>query len=141
MTHWTFEPLQLAPILLLAVLYAKRVRTLRTRAHAPPAWRIALYGLGIALLFIAVASPLDFYGEESSQALHMSQHILLGDLAPLALLAGLTGPVLRPLLALVHPLRRRGKVELLQGLRQERHAKALPKRRNPPKDPARWSSG
>jgi putative membrane protein len=30
----------------------------------------------------------------------MVQHLLLGDLAPLCLLAGLTGPVLRPLLAL-----------------------------------------
>jgi cytochrome c oxidase assembly factor CtaG len=30
----------------------------------------------------------------------MLQHVLLGDLAPLCLLAGLTGPILRPLLAL-----------------------------------------
>jgi putative membrane protein len=30
----------------------------------------------------------------------MVQHLLLGDLAPLALLAGLTGPLLRPLLSL-----------------------------------------
>jgi putative membrane protein len=37
----------------------------------------------------------------------MTQHLLLGDLAPLCLLAGLTGPLLRPLLALpgVHRLR------------------------------------
>ena len=32
----------------------------------------------------------------------MTQHILIGDLAPLALVGGLTGPILRPLLAL-HP--------------------------------------
>jgi len=105
-THWTFEPLQLAPILVIAVLYAKRAWRLRARGQAPPGWRIGLYALGIVLLFAAVASPVDFYGEESSQALHMSQHILLGDLAPLALLAGLTGPMLRPLLAVIHPLRR-----------------------------------
>jgi cytochrome c oxidase assembly factor CtaG len=36
---------------------------------------------------------------------HMLQHVLLGDLAPLALLAGLTGPILRPALALLHRLR------------------------------------
>jgi putative membrane protein len=35
----------------------------------------------------------------------MLQHVLLGDLAPLALLAGLTGPVLRPALAVLHRLR------------------------------------
>jgi len=31
---------------------------------------------------------------------HMVQHVLLGDLAPLCFVAGLTGPVLRPVLAL-----------------------------------------
>jgi len=105
-SHWTFEPLQLASVVLVALLYAKRAWTLRARGQSPAKWRVALFATGIALLFAAVASPLDFYGEESSQALHMSQHILLGDLAPLALLAGLTGPMLRPLLAVVHPLRR-----------------------------------
>jgi cytochrome c oxidase assembly factor CtaG len=37
----------------------------------------------------------------------MVQHLLLGDLAPLCLLAGLTGPVLRPLLALPGVMRLR----------------------------------
>jgi len=36
---------------------------------------------------------------------HMTQHVLVGDLAPLALLAGLTGPILRPALAFLHRLR------------------------------------
>jgi putative membrane protein len=35
----------------------------------------------------------------------MIQHLLIGDLAPLALLGGLTRPILRPLLAYVHPIR------------------------------------
>jgi cytochrome c oxidase assembly factor CtaG len=105
-TAWTFEPLQIAPIIVMAALYARRVATLRSRGQTPPSWRLALFGLGIGLLVVAVASPVDHYGEESSQALHMVQHILIGDLAPLALLAGLTGPILRPLLAYIHPLRR-----------------------------------
>ena len=105
MTHWTFEPLQVAPVLLLAGLYARRVRTLQERGGAPPAWRVWLFALGIAFLLAALVSPIDFYAERSF-GLHMTQHILLGDLAPLALLGGLTGPVLRPLLRFVHPLRR-----------------------------------
>ena len=105
MTHWTFEPLQVVPVLLLAGLYARRVRTLRERGGAPPWWRVWLFGLGIVFLLAALASPIDFYAERSF-GLHMTQHILLGDLAPLALLGGLTGPVLRPLLRFVHPLRR-----------------------------------
>jgi cytochrome c oxidase assembly factor CtaG len=103
---WTFEPIQIAPILVLAALYARRVLTLRARGQATPRWRLGSFGTGIVLLLIAVASPVDSYGEESSQALHMVQHILIGDLAPLAIVAGLTGPILRPLLAYIHPLRR-----------------------------------
>jgi putative membrane protein len=104
-THWTLEPLQVVPILLLAGLYARRVRTLRERGSAPPAWRICLFALGIVLLLAALASPVDYYAEHSF-GIHMTQHILLADLAPLALLGGLTRPVLRPLLRFIHPLRR-----------------------------------
>jgi putative membrane protein len=104
-THWTLEPLQVLPVLLLTALYARRVRTLRERGVTPPMWRVWLFGLGIAFLLVALVSPIDFYAERSF-GLHMTQHILLGDLAPLALLGGLTGPVLRPLLRFVHPLRR-----------------------------------
>ena len=57
------------------------------------------------LLLVALVSPIDYY-VESSFGFHMTQHILLGDLAPLAILGGLTGPILRPLLRFVHPLRR-----------------------------------
>jgi len=77
-----------------------RARTLARRSQPVPGWRIALFALGIALLVVAVASPIARIGEEELFAFHMAQHLLLGDLAPLCLLAGLTGPVLRPLLAL-----------------------------------------
>jgi cytochrome c oxidase assembly factor CtaG len=103
--HWTLDPLQLLPLALLALAYAMRVRTLRRRGRPPPWWRVGLFALGIALLAVALASPIAYYGEESSFAFHMVQHVILGDLAPLALLGGLTRPILRPLLFLVHPLR------------------------------------
>jgi putative membrane protein len=103
--HWTLDPLQLLPVALVALFYGKRVRTLARRGTAQPAWRVVLFGIGIALLVAALASPVAYYGERRSFAFHMVQHILLGDLAPLALLAGLTGPILRPLLWLVHPVR------------------------------------
>jgi cytochrome c oxidase assembly factor CtaG len=104
--HWTFDPLQLAPAIVLAIAYGMRVRTLRRRGTPPPAWRIVCFALGILALLVAVASPVDFYGEERSQAFHMAQHLLIGDLAPLALVAGVTGPILRPLLVYLHPVRR-----------------------------------
>ena len=100
LTSWTFDPLQLAPIVLVGIAYAVRARTLGRRGQPVPAWRIALFALGLTLLVVAVASPVATVGEEELFAFHMTQHLLLGDLAPLCLLAGLTGPLLRPILAL-----------------------------------------
>jgi cytochrome c oxidase assembly factor CtaG len=113
LTSWSFDPLQLAPIALIAVLYARRVRRLGRRGVDVPRWRPAAFGLGVGLLVLALASPIEAIGQEELFTFHMVQHVLIGDLAPLALLAGLTGPILRPLLAvpvvdrlrvLVHPL-------------------------------------
>ena len=105
LTSWSFEPLQLVPIATIAALYGLRVRRLRGRDDPPPTWRVALFAAGILLLVVAVASPLSAVAEERLLTAHMLQHVLLGDLAPLALLAGLTGPILRPALALLHRLR------------------------------------
>jgi cytochrome c oxidase assembly factor CtaG len=113
LTSWTFEPLQLVPILLVALVYARRAHTLARRGTPVATWRLWCFGLGIALLVIALASPIDALGEQQFLWAHMTQHILLGDLAPLALVAGLTGPLLQPVLqfgpvqrlrVLAHPL-------------------------------------
>jgi putative membrane protein len=99
--------LQLAPVVLIAVAYAVRARTLAGRGQPVPRWRIGLFALGLVLLVVAVASPIARIGEEELFAFHMAQHLLLGDLAPLCLLAGLTGPLLRPLLSLPGVMRLR----------------------------------
>ncbi len=105
LTSWAFSPLQLAPIFLLGVAYAVRARTLARRGQPVPGWRIALFALGLVLLVIAVASPIATVGEDELFTFHMTQHLLLGDLAPLFILAGLNGPLLRPLLAFPGVLR------------------------------------
>jgi putative membrane protein len=96
-----------------AALYAKRARTLARRGTPVAWWRPALFGLGIALIAISLVSPVAELGETESFAFHMVQHLLLGDLGPLCIVAGLTGPILRPLLSvsairalrfLAHPL-------------------------------------
>lgn len=99
MGDWTLDPLQLAPLLLVVVAYGVRARTLARRGRPVSRGRIALFALGVALVLVAIVSPVAALGEERF-AFHMVQHLLLGDLAPLALLAGLTGPLLRPVLAL-----------------------------------------
>ena len=99
MGDWTLDPLQLAPLALVVGAYVVRARTLARRGTPVPAIRFVLFGTGVVLVLVAIVSPIAQLGEERF-SFHMTQHLLLGYLAPLALLAGLTGPLLRPLLAL-----------------------------------------
>jgi cytochrome c oxidase assembly factor CtaG len=63
-------------------------------------WKQASFWAGIAIVVLALNSPIDSLGEHHFFFLHMLQHVILGDLAPLCFVAGLTGPMLRPVLAL-----------------------------------------
>jgi putative membrane protein len=99
-TSWNLEPLQLVPTLLVAYAYLRRTRTLKRRGQPVAGWRQFLFWLGIGIVIAALNSPIDALGEEHFFFVHMVQHVLLGDLAPLCFVAGLTGPVLRPVLAL-----------------------------------------
>jgi cytochrome c oxidase assembly factor CtaG len=98
LTSWRLEPLQLLPALIVALLYAKRTRTLRRRGTPVSGWRRAGFWTGMALVLLALASPIDVFAEEQFLFMHMVQHVLLGDLAPLCFVVGLTGPVLQPVL-------------------------------------------
>jgi cytochrome c oxidase assembly factor CtaG len=91
--------LQLLPLALIALAYARRARTLARRGTPVGRARLWSFGLGLALLAVALSPPLEELGERTF-TFHMVQHVLLGDLAALALVLGLTGPLLRPLLAL-----------------------------------------
>ena len=93
------------PTLLVAAFYARRVLTLRDRGHAGAAAGASRCSRrGILILLVAFVSPVHALGEQMF-SFHMLQHVLLGDLAPLALLAGLTGPILRPALRWLYRLR------------------------------------
>jgi cytochrome c oxidase assembly factor CtaG len=89
----------LLPLALLAVMYWRRVRTLAGRGTPVALWRQASFALGLLIVAVAQLLPWD----DELFAAHMLQHVLLGDLGPLAIVLGLTGPLLRPLLA-VEPL-------------------------------------
>jgi cytochrome c oxidase assembly factor CtaG len=65
-----------------------------------PFARRGVFYAGLGLLLLAFVSPIDWIGEERLFSVHMAQHLLLGDLGPLLVVLGLTGPLLRPLLAL-----------------------------------------
>jgi cytochrome c oxidase assembly factor CtaG len=97
--------LQLAATAVLAALYVAGVARVRRRGRAVSWPRVACFVLGVVVLLVAFLSPLDRLGEERLFSAHMAQHLLLGDLAPLLVVLGLDGPLLRPMLAL-SPVRR-----------------------------------
>jgi cytochrome c oxidase assembly factor CtaG len=113
LSPWSLEPLQVAPTVIVSFLYLRRTRTLAVSGRQVPFGRRLAFWTGIGLVVLALNSPIDALGEEHFFFLHMTQHVLLGDLAPLCFVYGLTGPVLRPVLAirvvdrlrfLTHPL-------------------------------------
>jgi cytochrome c oxidase assembly factor CtaG len=88
--------LQLAPLALVGYLYAQRARTLGRAGHPPARWRLACFYAGLATIFAALTG----LGAPSQDLLyaHMVEHLLLGDLAALLIVLGLTGPLLAPVL-------------------------------------------
>lgn len=104
--------LELLPLLVVGGLYAKRSATLAAKGRPVPLWRQICFAAGLLTIFAAVASPIDYIAEELVIA-HMIEHLLIGDIATLLLVLGLTGPLLQPVLAiaafdrlriLAHPL-------------------------------------
>lgn len=107
-----FAPLELLPLLVAAVLYAKRSLTLAARGRPVPLWRQLCFASGLLTITVATVSPVAHIAEELVIA-HMVEHLMLGDIATLLLVLGLTGPLLQPVLAipifdrlriLAHPL-------------------------------------
>jgi putative membrane protein len=107
-----FAPLELLPLTLVAFLYAKRSLTLAQKGRPVPLWRQLCFASGLLIIVTAQVSPIAHLGEELVIA-HMIEHLMLGDLATLLLVLGLTGPLLQPILAirvfdrlrfLAHPL-------------------------------------
>ena len=99
-TSWTFDPLQIVPTILLggavraSGAHAARRGTPMCRPGASLPSRP-----GSRCSWSRSSSPDRMRSAKQLFSFHMLQHVLLGDLAPLALLAGLTGPILRPALA------------------------------------------
>jgi putative membrane protein len=83
-------------VLGLTVLYAMGWRRARAAgAHRPSIGRLGLFAGGVAAIVVALVSPLDSLGDQL-MVMHMVQHILLLDIAPILLILGLTKVLLRP---------------------------------------------
>jgi putative membrane protein len=107
-----FAFVELAPMLIAAALYAKRAATLAARGRPVPLWRQVFFAIGLLLIVVVLVSPISDVADELVIA-HMIEHLMIGDIASLFIVLGLTGPLLQPILAtkpldrlrvLAHPL-------------------------------------
>jgi cytochrome c oxidase assembly factor CtaG len=105
---WSFDPGALILLALLGGLYARRFRRARrdarrrargsiriALAHDAPMWRAWCYAGALAAIFAALVSPIDRLGAQLL-VMHMVQHLLLLDVAPILGILGFTRVILRP---------------------------------------------
>ena len=94
-----FEPLQIAGLTALGAMYGIRAANLSREGRRVPTWRIVSYFSGVAIIAVAFVSPVAHLGSELVLA-HMIQHLLIGDIAALLIVLGLTRSILQPVMAL-----------------------------------------
>jgi len=104
-------PIEAVPVTVAGVLYWHRVMVLSWDGRRVPLWRQICFGAGLLTIAIALFSPIGHISDELLIA-HMVEHLMIGDLAALLLVLGLTRSLLQPVLAipalnrlqiLVHP--------------------------------------
>ncbi len=94
---WSLVPGVLLGVGLMALLYVVAWRRGRAprEPHPPGFGRLALFAGGLVAILVALVSPLDSLGDQL-MVMHMVQHMLLLDVAPILLILGLTKVLLRP---------------------------------------------
>ena len=111
---WSLNVPALVAVALAGGAYAWRLRDLR---HTPAArtgdsptrdtLRALAFAGGLVVVLLALVSPIDRLGEERLFTMHMVQHLLLADLAPILLLFGLSRAFLRPAVRRLRPVEER----------------------------------
>ena len=105
---WSFEPTVLAGTAIIQVLYVLAWRRARaTGASHRPGWgRMALFTGGMLTVLVALVSPVDVLGEQLL-LMHMVQHVLVLDIAPILCILGTNKVLLRPITRRVTAIERR----------------------------------
>jgi putative membrane protein len=98
---WTFSPGVI--VLLGSATIAYVVRWRKVRAHPG---RLALFLTGIACIVAALLSPVDRLAEQL-MTMHMVQHVLLLDIAPILIILSFTKVLLRPITRRITVIERR----------------------------------
>jgi len=106
---WTVDPGPIVLIAVATVIYGVRFRQARAaagahanhqavlyaRRHEAPRWRAVCFAAAVLAAATALISPVDRLGEQVF-TMHMVQHLLLLDVAPILGILGLTRVILRP---------------------------------------------
>jgi putative membrane protein len=105
---WTFAPGVVLALVAYLAVYVVRWTRARTpeEPHPPSVGRLLVFVTGILVLVAALISPIDALGEQIL-AMHMVQHVLLLDVAPILLILGLTKVLLRPATRRIHAIEQR----------------------------------
>lgn len=91
---WSPDVLALAGAVLASAFFLQGwVRLRRRRAALAPVSRVALFLGGVAIVTLAIVSPLDAIAEEYLQSAHMLQHVLIADVGIALTLLGVRGPL------------------------------------------------
>ena len=86
--EWSPPLVLTGTLIVFAIVYMRGWRAIRkTRPSQFPAWRLGSFLLGLATIWLAIASPLDGFSDALLSA-HMVEHLLLMSFAPPLLLLG-----------------------------------------------------
>lgn len=112
--QWTLEPSVLIGVAAMAALYGIAWRRARGghrggsvfTAHRPGYGRLVLFAGGLLTILAALISPIDALGDQLL-VMHMVQHVLLLDIAPILIILGFNKVLLRPVTRRLQVLERR----------------------------------
>ena len=104
---WTFDPGAIVLVVVAGALYVHRWREARrvTGLRGARGWHLASFMSGLLCIVAALNSPIDRLSDQIL-TMHMVQHLLLLDIAPVLLVVGLTRVILRPVTRRLDPIER-----------------------------------
>lgn len=101
LTEWDWQPSILIGTALVIGLYVYAVEPLRRKYHLAEEVKVSqaiCFLLGVAIIFFALFSPIDYIGDHYLFSVHMVQHLLLSLVGPMLMVIGTPGWLIKPLL-------------------------------------------
>ena len=89
-----FDPEWAVGLVIIGIDYLLVCRRLGGRGEPVPVWRIAAFTGGLALIGVALFSPIEHLALTSMLSFHLLQNVILGEWAPPLLLLGLSLPMI-----------------------------------------------